>query len=234
MPGTRGDESIDEAGDGDADDAGNGDGLQFREAKSAASTAAASASGPDAAGGDDYAKRKASRIAKGGVALILAGILAFVARGVLTSGATRDTSLDTLNAYNQDHYSTSIQPGTYLFTSDDNANSATFDQDYTIDTSGARGSDTTLYLWDYGAEDGDYVQVYVDGVATGAPFMLLHKTTAIEVPVDSTVTVVGTRDGGGGITYAVYCDATQTTYFNGMNVNGDNTYTLTTSPAGAQ
>ncbi len=68
--------------------------------------------------------------------------------------------------------------------------------------------------------------MYVDGTALGDPFMIKNKPVSFKVPTVGEVKVVGTRDGGGGITYGVYYEVNQTTYFNGMNQGGDNVYTL--------
>ena len=56
--------------------------------------------------------------------------------------------------------------------------------------------------------------------------MIKNTPVALTVPAVGEVKVVGTRDGGGGITYAVYYESDQTTYFNGMNQGGSNVYTL--------
>lgn len=87
-------------------------------------------------------------------------------------------------------------------------------------------SETTLYVWDYAAEDGDYVQVIVNGSPLGNPFMITNTPVTFTVPTVGEVEILGTRDGGGGITYAVYYDMNHTTYFNGMDENGSNLYTL--------
>lgn len=38
--------------------------------------------------------------------------------------------------------------------------------------------------------------------------------------------MLGTRDGGGGITYAVHYEVNGTTYFNGTEAGSGNLYTL--------
>ena len=56
--------------------------------------------------------------------------------------------------------------------------------------------------------------------------MIKNKPVVFDVPAVGEIKVVGTRDGGGGITYAVRYELDQTTYFNGMDQGGNNVYTL--------
>lgn len=119
------------------------------------------------------------------------------------------------------HMSTSLGAGTRLVSSDKKYVGG----DLTI-THKSNDDETTMYIWDYAAEDGDYVQVVIDGTPMGEPFMIKHKPKTFKVPTVGKVQVKGTRDGGGGITYGVYYEANSTSYFNGMDVGGDNIYTL--------
>ena len=98
-------------------------------------------------------------------------------------------------------------------------------QDLTI-THSSSSDESRIYIWDYAAEDGDYVQILVDGVAICDPFMINHDPAVFTVPTVGEIQVLGTRDGGGGITYAVHYDVNGTTYFNGMDVGNGNLYTL--------
>lgn len=66
----------------------------------------------------------------------------------------------------------------------------------------------------------------MDGTPLGDPFMIKNKPVSFAVPSTGEIQVLGTRDGGGGITYGVYYELNQTAYFNGMNEGGDNLYTL--------
>ncbi|MCH5271301.1 MAG: hypothetical protein J1E83_11190 [Lachnospiraceae bacterium] len=117
--------------------------------------------------------------------------------------------------------STELGIGTLLLWSDEEMPA----QDYTI-THSSRSDSTKLYIWDYAAEDGDYVQVLVDGVPLGDPFMIKNKPVEYTIPSTGEVQVIGVRDGGGGITYAVHYDINGTTYFNGTDVGAGNVYTL--------
>jgi hypothetical protein len=117
--------------------------------------------------------------------------------------------------------STTLAAGTKLLSSDDNYVGG----DLTI-THDSSDEETELYVWDYAAEDGDYVQVIVDGTPLGDPFMIKNKPVTFTVPTVGEIEIVGTRDGGGGITYAVYYGMNHTTYFNGVDEGGNNIYTL--------
>lgn len=70
------------------------------------------------------------------------------------------------------------------------------------------------------------IETIIDGTSLGAPFMIKNKPVSFKVPAVGEVQVLGTRDGGGGITYRVYYELNQTTYFNGMDQGGSNLYTL--------
>ncbi len=98
-------------------------------------------------------------------------------------------------------------------------------QDLTI-THSSLSDESKIHIWDYAAEDGDYVQILVDGVAIGDPFMIKNKPAVYSVPTTGEIQVLGTRDGGGGITYAVHYEVNGTTYFNGTDVGDGNLYTL--------
>ncbi|MPM61275.1 hypothetical protein SDC9_108133 [bioreactor metagenome] len=83
-------------------------------------------------------------------------------------------------------------------------------------------------IWNFAeVEDNDYVQVFIDGVAEGAPFLIRHKPVKISVPDKAVIQVQGVRDGSNnGITYAVFFNKTGETYLNTVPLNGMNTYTI--------
>ncbi|NIZ47642.1 hypothetical protein PVA44_06940 (plasmid) [Entomospira nematocerorum] len=85
---------------------------------------------------------------------------------------------------------------------------------------------TQLAIWDYAAEDGDYVEIWADDLLITPSFMIKHRPLIMNIPIGSTVTIRGIRDGGGGITYAVNYGVNNTTYFNTAPINGENTYTF--------
>ena len=160
------------------------------------------------------------RIKKGAGILCIAGIIAIVGYGMNSTSKSVDKSADAEAAL-ETHMSTTLAAGTKLLAKEESY----IGGDMTI-THSSSDDETTVYVWDYAAEDGDYVQMYVDGTALGDPFMIKNKPVSFKVPTVGEVKVVGTRDGGGGITYGVYYEVNQTTYFNGLNQGGDNVYTL--------
>lgn len=83
-----------------------------------------------------------------------------------------------------------------------------------------------LLLWDFAAEDGDVVTVKVDGNILAENVSILHKPTALTVPVPSVVEIVGVKDGVGGITYGVKFPGgiENQAYFNVAPVGSANVY----------
>lgn len=151
----------------------------------------------------------------GGVCIVCA-----VAALIFSNSASIDTSQAAKDAL-KNKASTAVSAGTVLLSKDENAEA----KDYTI-THQSNAKDTKIYVWDYAAEDGDYVQVLVNGAPTGDAFMIKHKPKEIIVPSTCTVQIKGIKDGGGGITYAVRYDINGTSYFNGTPAGQKNTYTL--------
>ena len=169
---------------------------------------------------DDKTSPFTKRIKRGAGILIVAGIAALAVFGMSDTSKSVDTSAEAEEAI-KTHMSTTLAAGTKLMSEDDNY----IGGDLTI-THDSADDDTTIWVWDYAAEDGDYVQIIVDGTPLGDPFMIKNKPVSFKVPTVGEVQVLGTRDGGGGITYAVYYELNQTTYFNGVNQGGSNLYTL--------
>ena len=97
--------------------------------------------------------------------------------------------------------------------------------DHTVEGT-AEGSTTKLYVWDYAGEDGDYVQVLVDGEPISKEFMILHKPKEFDVPANCSVQIKGIHDAGGGLTYAAHYDLNGITYFNNAPEGQLNTYTI--------
>ncbi|MDN4608464.1 hypothetical protein [Sporosarcina highlanderae] len=140
---------------------------------------------------------------------------------VAFSGSTSPSSSEAAKNALETKVSSGVSAGTILLRSDENIGA----KDYTIEHTHA-GDQAKLWIWDYAAEDGDFVQVIVDGVPTSEPFMIKHKPKVITVPAIGTIEVKGIRDGGGGITYAVRYEANGTSYFNSAPEGEFNTYTL--------
>jgi len=160
------------------------------------------------------------RIKKSAWLVFAVGVISMIIYSMGATSSSVDTSDEAASAL-ESHVSTSLVAGTKLLANDDNY----IGGDMTI-THESDDEETTLYVWDYAAEDGDYVQVVVNGTPLGEPFMITNKPATFTIPTVGEVEVIGTRDGGGGITYAVYYEMNHTTYFNGVDENGSNIYTL--------
>lgn len=160
------------------------------------------------------------RIKKSAWLVFAVGVISMIIYSMGATSSSVDTSDEAASAL-ESHVSTSLAAGTKLLATDDNY----IGGDMTI-THESDDEETTLYVWDYAAEDGDYVQIVVNGTPLGDPFMITNKPATFTVPTVGEVEVIGTRDGGGGITYAVYYEMNHTTYFNGVDENGSNIYTL--------
>lgn len=135
--------------------------------------------------------------------------------------STVDTSESAKNAL-KNGISTSVSAGTILLSKDKDSQA----KDYAI-THNSNEKESKIWVWDYAGEDGDYVQVLVDGAPLGEAFMIKNKPKELIVPAVGMVQVKGIKDGGGGITYAVRYDINGTSYFNGTPEGELNTYTLT-------
>ena len=167
--------------------------------------------------GSSMAKR--IMMGAGVLALTMAAIVGIFVANV-SGRQTVDHTPEAIEALDT-HVSTELGIGTLLLEDDE----VYVGQDLTI-VHQSQEDITKIWVWDYAAEDGDYVQILVDGTPIGEPFMIRNKPVTYTVPSVGEVQVVGTRDGGGGITYGVYYEVDQTTYFNGMDEGGMNTYTL--------
>lgn len=133
----------------------------------------------------------------------------------------------------------SLAPGQAVASSD-TALGAVKPQDYTLQEPAGVVS-KVLYAWDWADEDGDVVQVLIDGQPTAlendwgradlSGAGLRNAPLRVSVPASCTVEIVGVRDGGGGITYALDSANLGRTYLNKAPVGGRNTYRL--APAGS-
>ena len=147
--------------------------------------------------------------------------LAFgIASFVFFDTGTANQSESAINAL-ESKVSTGVSAGVILLAEDANIGK----EDYTI-THTSTSDQTKIWIWDFAAEDGDYVQVLVNGTPTSDPFMIKHKPKVMTVPSVGTIQVKGIRDGGGGITYAVRYELNGTSYFNGAPEGEFNTYEL--------
>lgn len=103
-------------------------------------------------------------------------------------------------------------------------------KDISIDLANSYGK-IELSIWNFAdKEDGDYVQVFVNGSPQTEPFAITHKAMKIGVPDKAVIQVRGIRDGSNnGITYGVFFNKTGETYLNTVPLNAANTYTLKTA-----
>ncbi|WP_187117389.1 hypothetical protein [Clostridium amazonitimonense] len=103
-------------------------------------------------------------------------------------------------------------------------------KDFSIDSVNSYGK-IELSIWNFAdKEDGDYVQVFVNGSPQTEPFAIRHKPVKVEVPDNAVIQVRGIRDGSNnGITYGVFFNKTGETYLNTVPLNATNTYTLKTA-----
>jgi hypothetical protein len=85
---------------------------------------------------------------------------------------------------------------------------------------------TLMLVWDYAAEDGDMVQVLVNGSPMEEAFTIMHGAKVVRVPTGANISVIGTRDGGGGITYAVNFPEAGRSMVNGVQTGETNQYSL--------
>lgn len=147
-------------------------------------------------------------------------IIAFIMMIIFIPKSSVNTS-DSAKKALKEKVSTSLSAGTILLSADENIG----EQDYTI-THKSPNDETKIWIWDYAAEDGDYVQVLVNGTPTSEAFMIKHKPKEIIVPSVGDIQIKGIKDGGGGITYAVRYELNGTNYFNSAPEGEYNTYTL--------
>lgn len=154
-----------------------------------------------------------------GAAILVAAIVSI---SVFNTSAKVDTSAAATEALNTGT-STTLPIGTVLASNDKDTSSEP--TDYTI-TGTTDNPTTKIHVWDYAGEDGDFVQVLVDGQPITEEFMIKHQPREIEVPSTGTVQVKGIHDAGGGLTYAVHCDLNGESYFNNAPEGVLNTYTL--------
>lgn len=159
-----------------------------------------------------------------GIIMVIVAVLVFVGYYTLIGNTTVDKSEKATEALNT-QVSKELPIGTKLMSKDSMLSGRDLSINYTSEV-----KSTKVWIWDYAAEDGDYVQVKVNGAVLGDPFMIKNKPVELTVPLDEpvvTVEVLGVKDGGGGITYAIYYELDGTTYFNGAGEGESNKYTLT-------
>lgn len=174
----------------------------------------------EAAAYGDNAKRKAS---KKNVYRLWFGITALALFGAsLMLGDASSTSMKEVRA----NGTGAAKAGSVLLASDDGA--GLVPRDFEIAMKPEMKTSRAL-LWDFAAEDGDVVTVKVNGSVIAENVTIMHKPFVLDIPIPSTVEVVGVKDGGGGITYAVKFPGavSGSAYFNAADVGSSNVYTIT-------
>ncbi len=171
----------------------------------------------DTAGESAFTQRM---IRKSGLVLaagIVAGVL-FIAND---TGSVYEYNEEVQQAVDT-RVSETLSAGTVIAEKDDGYIGADYDVTLSTDE-----EETTIQIWDYASEDGDYVQILADDQAVSEPFMLTNKPVTYTVPADGEIKIVGIRDGGDGITYGIYYESDGFTVYNGVEQGGTNTYTFT-------
>ncbi|MCC0565834.1 hypothetical protein [Brevibacillus borstelensis] len=120
--------------------------------------------------------------------------------------------------------STSVAAGEQLFAEENTAGLEA--KDFVVESPADEAGEATMLIWDFNAEDGDQIEILVNGKSVYPVLTLTNQPAAISVPVPSVVTVKGLKDAGGGISYAVKLPQSGLAYFNAVSVQGVNTYTI--------
>ncbi len=167
------------------------------------------------------------------------GILAImIAVGALTfsliNDAKVDISQDAITALQQGH-ANNLPTGTRLLAVDavrEPKDYTIYLKDQGIITEQQDNKSIEIFVWDYAAVDGDYVQLFYNGVAISDAFMINHTPRLFKLDLGIAMTnllqVKGIKDGGGGITYAVLIKGNtgERSFYNAAPLNQVNTYTL--------
>ncbi|RKN83910.1 hypothetical protein [Paenibacillus ginsengarvi] len=169
---------------------------------------------------EDNVKRKAS---KKNVHRFWFGISALALIGAsITFGNASSASIKDVRA----NGTGAAKAGAVLLASDDDAGLEP--RDFEVAMKPGMQTSRAL-LWDFAAEDGDVVTVKVNGSVIAENVTIFHKPFVLDIPIPSTVEIVGVKDGGGGITYAVKFPGavSGSAYFNAAGVGSSNVYTIT-------
>lgn len=168
-------------------------------------------------GSDDFAENFAadsarspqrSRFGSVAASVLLVATAVFVGIGFLANHDAKEENL----------------PGGFVLLAQDSFRAP---KDHILTFPKEQASTTQALIWDYAAEDGDEVQVEVDGVPITPPFVITHKPLVVMAPSSGALVVRGIKDGGGGgVTYAIRFSDIGTSITNGVAIGGMNTYTL--------
>lgn len=157
------------------------------------------------------------------IGLIALGLL--IGSIVFTNSSTTILRIDQIQA---DGTASGISSGSYIVGTMDDMSLPS--RDYTIEM-GQDADSNRVLIWDFAAEDGDVVTIMADGVLIAENIQIMHKPFVFYVPAPSVVEIIGVKDGGGGITYAVKIPGAvgNKVYFNAADVGSSNAYTFTGS-----
>lgn len=138
---------------------------------------------------------------------------------------TNNTSTINIDQIQMNGIGSSISAGSFIAGTTDDLSLQ--QRDYTIEINKDASSNRAL-IWDFAAEDGDVVTIMADGVLIAENIEIKHKPYVFYMPVPSKVEVIGVKDGGGGITYAVKIPGAvdDKVYFNAAEVGSSNVYTF--------
>ncbi|BCN29871.1 hypothetical protein [Anaeromicropila herbilytica] len=118
--------------------------------------------------------------------------------------------------------STELKPGTAM-------QSAKYENELSKDVkikNNTNKKKTKIWVWDYADEDGDYVQISVNGKEIGDPFLILNKPRVFTIPAEGEIEIKGIKDGINGISYAIKFDFNGTSYLNLVNEGKVNKFSL--------
>lgn len=139
---------------------------------------------------------------------------------IFTDISSTENSKASRNAL-ETNRSTEIREGTVLLRDDEDIGS----KNHTIEHKSSV-QETTMWIWDYAEADGDYIQIFIDGIPLMDAFMIKNKAREIIVPTVSTVEIKGIKDGGESITYAVRFEHLEISYFNSVVEGQSNFFQL--------
>lgn len=164
---------------------------------------------------------------KTNMALIFCVTMCVMIVGCIFTTTTIDEEL--ANKIFAEKITTKLKAGDILFSMDKVVEPYHY-SDIDIATYSSFGGGLGLFIWDYAEEDGDYVQIRIDGKAYGKPFMLTHTPKNIIITNGTVLTIHGIKDGNSvgedGITYALnFPTLHNTTLLNNAPVGGKNIYT---------
>ncbi|MCL2354494.1 MAG: hypothetical protein FWC68_01115 [Oscillospiraceae bacterium] len=124
------------------------------------------------------------------VKFVMACITLAIVTLMMTTEPTIETTPEVERALTY-QYSTTLNIGAILLSEDEPMDP----QDRTI-VHENNSEEARIWIWDFAAEDGDFVQILVNGEPIGDAFMIRHRPVELMVPTVGELQVKGVRDGG--------------------------------------